>query len=42
MDCFPTDRLSKQTLDGHQAVTVTEEDLPDLNNCINFVDEYAI
>jgi hypothetical protein len=41
-DCFPADALQEQILDGHLAVTIAEEHLPQLNNCINFVRSHVI
>ena len=41
-DCFPSAAMQEQILDGHQAVTIAEEDLRNLNNCITFVDEYVL
>lgn len=40
-NCF-NHEIDERLLDGHMAVTIKAEDLEDLNNCITFVDEYAI
>jgi hypothetical protein len=41
-ECFPANALQEQILDGHLAVTIAEEHLPQLNNCINFVSSHVI
>ena len=40
-NCF-THEIDERALDGHMAVTIPAKDLPDLNKCITFIEEYAI
>lgn len=41
INCFRHE-IDERLLDGHMAITIPSEHLPDLNNCITFVEEYAI
>lgn len=41
-DCFDHFRLQPQILDGFEAITVNEDDLPAFNNCINFTNNNAL
>ena len=41
-DCFNNFGLQSQTLDGFEAVTIKEDDLPAFNNCVNFTNNNAL
>jgi hypothetical protein len=40
--CLNQISYDEQELDRFNAITISEEDLPQFNNCINFVEENAV
>lgn len=41
-DCLNQFGLQPQILDGFEAITINEDDLPAFNNCVNFIDNNAL
>ena len=40
--CFESINSEQQNLDGHDAVTIQEDDLTSFNNCVTFVEEQNV
>lgn len=40
--CFEYINSEEQNLDGHDAVTIQEDDLPSFNNCVTFIEQQNV